>query len=236
MTTDHALGKRLFDIVVGTLLCLLAVPVVLVLAVGVCLSMRTWRPFFVQDRLGLGGRRIRILKLRTLPLDCPPYALKSTLELGQLPPYAAFLRRRHLDELPQLLLVPFGRLSLVGPRPKMPDEFEPVDASYAATRVRVPQGCTGLWQIGAHSAACPDASPQYDAFYLEHASLRLDLWTFWRTALLILRLAPPVDLDDVPEWAMRHADPPVPIGAGLSEYHSRHSALGGSGYVPAQPR
>jgi lipopolysaccharide/colanic/teichoic acid biosynthesis glycosyltransferase len=196
-------GKRVFDVLVGTLLCLLVMPVVLLLAAGVCLSLRTWRPFFIQDRIGLQGRRIRIPKLRTLPLDCPRYALKASLADIPVPRFTALLRRTHLDEMPQLLLVPFGNLSLVGPRPKMPDEFEPVDPVYGRARVQVPQGCTGLWQIGPDSLYQPEISPQYDAFYLEHASLRLDLWIFWRTALLILHLGPQVGLDRVPRWARR---------------------------------
>ena len=69
----------------------------------------------------------------------------------------AFLRRSHLDELPQLLLVPIGRLSLVGPRPRMVSEAEACDDDvYNAVRTTVPQGCTGLWQVSTGTtAACP---------------------------------------------------------------------------------
>jgi len=96
----------------------------------------------------------------------------------------------------------------------MPDAYEPVDPDYAERRVQVPQGCTGLWQVGLHSYDLPSASPQYDDFYLDHASIRLDLWILWRTALLVLRLGPPVGLDDVPLWitgplAARRTEPVV---------------------------
>jgi lipopolysaccharide/colanic/teichoic acid biosynthesis glycosyltransferase len=204
------LGKRLFDAVIGTGLALLSLPLMLVLAVGVCITLRTWRPFFVQARIGWRGRRIRILKLRTLPPDFPRYALKTALAGVSLPRYSMFLRRTHLDELPQLLQVPFGRLSLVGPRPKMPDQYEPVDEAYRTMRIAVPQGCTGLWQIGRHAPEPPDKAPEYDEFYLQNASLRLDLWISWRTLLLVLRLAPQVDLRDVPQWARRMTEAPVP--------------------------
>lgn len=182
----------------------------MVLAVGVCLTLRTWRPFFVQDRIGLRGRRIRILKLRTLPPDFPRYALNSALAGVVLPRYSAFLRRTHLDELPQLFQIPFGRLRVGAPRPKMPDTYEPVDSTYRSMRITVPQGCTGLWQIGRHAPEPPDKAPEYDAFYLQHASLRLDLWITWRTVLLILRLAPQVGLAAVPQWARRRTEVPVP--------------------------
>lgn len=202
-------GKRLLDSALGTLFCLLSIPIVALLALGVCVSLRTWRPFFVQDRIGRWGSRIRMIKLRTLPVSWSPYAVKATLVDLRLPRYTAFLRRSHLDELPQLFLVPWGRMSLVGPRPKMPDRFEPVDPEYRSARIQVPQGCTGLWQIGLHSSGPPDAAPQYDAFYLEQVSVRLDLWILWRTSLLILGFGSPVGLADVPRWARRRQ----PVGA-----------------------
>jgi lipopolysaccharide/colanic/teichoic acid biosynthesis glycosyltransferase len=212
---QRAAAKRLFDMVAGGIASIVCIPLILLLAVGVCLSLRTWRAFFVQERIGLGGRRIRIIKLRTLPLDCARYARKAAIAHIELRPFTRVLRRTHLDELPQLLLVPLGRLSLVGPRPKMPDQFEPVDPAYGEMRVRVPQGCTGLWQIGMHSYTAPEVAPQYDAFYLAHGCLRLDLWILWRTALLVLGLAPPVALDAVPPWACR-ARTEVAIGAGIA--------------------
>ena len=185
MTT---LRKRAFDVVVGSVLALLALPVIVGLALVLTATFRAW-PFFVQDRIGFGGRHFRMVKLRTLRPGTDPYALKGDLPAGAAPALGRVLRRWHLDELPQLLLVPFGRLSLVGPRPKMPDRFEPVDPAYAERRVQVPQGCTGLWQVSPHSDDLPSASPGYDLYYVDHASLRLDVWILWRTALLMAGVA-----------------------------------------------
>lgn len=211
--------KRVFDVVVGSVLALLALPVIVGLALAVALTFRAW-PFFVQDRIGLGGRPFRMVKLRTLRPATHPYVLKDDLPPDAAPAFGRFLRRWHLDELPQLLLVPGGRLSLVGPRPKMPDRFEPVDPVYAERRIQVPQGCTGLWQVCVHRDELPSASPQYDLFYVEHRSLRLDLWILWRTALLLLGIAPRVTLDDVPAWAAFPIavvnDPPMAEAPGVS--------------------
>lgn len=171
------------------------------MALALGLTFRAW-PFFVQERVGFGGRPFRMVKLRTLWPDTGPYVLKGDLPVDAAPRLGRCLRRWHVDELPQLLLVPLGWLSLVGPRPKMLDRFEPVDPGYARQRVRVPQGCTGLWQIGRHAWALPGSHPEYDLFYVEHASLRLDLWILWRTGLLLLGVAP-VALDDVPRWVTR---------------------------------
>ena len=186
----------------------LALPVIVLLALALAIDLRAW-PFFLQQRVGQGGETIRFLKLRTLPPDTPAYALKHDIDMS-LSPLRGFLRRQHLDELPQLIHVITGRLSLVGPRPRMPDAHEPVDPFYARRRVTVPQGCTGLWQIGAGVDMLPSESPEYDLFYVKHASLILDVWILVRTALQTVGLSPQVTLADVPAWALRREPTLVP--------------------------
>ena len=194
--------KRTCDVVLGSVLALGALPIIATLAVASAMSLRAW-PLFVQTRIGQGGRPFRLVKLRTLPIATSPWLLKTDRTWPRTPGLCRVLRRRHLDELPQLLLVPIGRMSLVGPRPKMPDDVEPVDAGYAHLRAQAPQGCTGLWQISAHAEDMPHETPEYDLFYLRNRSLSLDLWIIGRTALLMLGLAGPVTLADVPRWTVR---------------------------------
>ena len=195
------MGKRVFDVVVGAVLALVALPLILGFAIVLALTLRAW-PFFLQERVGQRGRHFRILKLRTLPPSTPRYALKHSLDLSTLPAVSRFLRRTHLDELPQLFCVLTGRLSLVGPRPKMPDEHEPVDPAYAAVRQSVKQGCTGLWQIGRDADGLPHEAPEYDFFYIENQSLWLDLWILCQTVLVVSRLSRGTSLDAVPQWAV----------------------------------
>lgn len=195
------MGKRALDVTLGALLALLLVPLMVVLAVVVGITFRAW-PLFVHERIGEGGRRIRFVKLRSMPPTAPKYATYEKLNV-EIPRFGQFLRRTHLDELPQLFLVPFGYLSLVGPRPAMPEEYEPVDAGYREMRLTVPQGCTGLWQVGQHTDGLPSDTPEYDSFYVEHASVRLDLVVLWWTGLLMLGIGRGRSLDDVPAWALR---------------------------------
>jgi lipopolysaccharide/colanic/teichoic acid biosynthesis glycosyltransferase len=183
-------------------MALVALPVILVLAVGVLFSLRTW-PFFVQKRVGRNGRHFFFPKLRTLPRKAPRYGLKTEISTQPRSRFLALLRRTHLDELPQLLLVPIGVMTLVGPRPKMPDEFEPVNATYGAVRTRVRQGCTGLWQVSAHRSRMPHETPDYDYFYVEHASFALDLWILWHTVLATFGIGHGVELRDVPRVLAR---------------------------------
>lgn len=208
--------KRLLDLTLGTVLAAVSIPVILVLAVCVAVACRTWRPFFVHERVGYGGRTFLLPKLRTLPSSTPPYLSKYELptNIGR---FASFLRRTHLDELPQLLVVPLGWISLVGPRPLMPADFESAPPVWAQARAQVIPGCTGLWQIGAHSHLLQHEATEYDIYYSRHASVRLDLWVLWRTVLFGLRLAGPIDLADVPAWARsRHGNP--------REHYLSHSA------------
>jgi lipopolysaccharide/colanic/teichoic acid biosynthesis glycosyltransferase len=199
--TLHTVAKRAMDVVIGTLFAMLATVPVLFLAAALAVRLKTW-PFFTQQRLGLGGQTFRFLKLRTLPREAPVYASKYELERMRLSRFALFLRRTHVDELPQLFLVPFGRMSLVGPRPKMPDSAEPIDPDYGAQRVMVPQGCTGLWQIGAHTHGTVSEAPEYDLFYVDHGCVRMDIWILWRTGIQFLGLSRGVALTQVPDWVL----------------------------------
>jgi lipopolysaccharide/colanic/teichoic acid biosynthesis glycosyltransferase len=207
-------GKRAFDVIVGTVLCLVALPLMLLGALVSMVSLRTLSPLFRQERVGFGGVRLGFPKLRTMPKSMPAYGLKTEISFDELPWTVRFLRRTHIDELPQLFLVVTGALSLVGPRPKMPDAVEPVDADYGAARVQVPQGCTGLWQISVAKPLLPNDHPEYDLFYVAHHSLRLDLWILWRTLAHGLGITKLITLDDVPAWAgapqgSRAAEPSV---------------------------
>jgi lipopolysaccharide/colanic/teichoic acid biosynthesis glycosyltransferase len=198
----HLVLKRMFDIVVGTLLVIVVSPVIVVLAIITAVLFRAW-PLFSHERVGLRGRPFRLIKLRTMPPSTPPDADKFVVQQLDLPRFARFLRGHHLDELPQLLLVPLGRMSLVGPRPEMTRLHRSGDQDFGRARVNVRPGCAGLWQISIHSGLMIWDAPHYDLFYVEHASLRLDVWILWRAVLKILGIGQPVSVTDIPRWACR---------------------------------
>lgn len=200
------MGKRVIDVVGAAVFLILALPVILTTAVILAFLLRTW-PFFVQERIGFGNRPLRFLKLRTLPRAIPAYASKHNFGEVVVPPFCRFLRATHLDELPQLLLVLTGRLSLVGPRPKMPDHAEPADPHHAAVRTTVAQGCTGLWQISVDQHLQVSEAPAYDLFYVANRTVWLDLWILWRTFAGLMKLRGPVTIDEVPSWTLRTTTP-----------------------------
>src|SRR5690606_12664691 len=173
--------RRALDVLMAAGLLLVALPVLLVVTIGSALSLKA-SPLFSQDRVGRGGRTFRFYKIRTLPPTAPAYTDKHQLDMTKLPPFCQLVRRLHLDAIPQLFLVLIGKMSLVGPRPEMPYLHDAMPADFAAERTSMRPGVTGLWQVSVACAGLIHAAPEYDRFYLENRTLRLDVWILYRTA------------------------------------------------------
>lgn len=194
--------RRAFDVLVSSVLLVLVLPVIVVAAVGSAISLRAW-PFFAQDRVGRDGRTFRFFKVRTLRPEVPGYTDKRQLDVSRIPAFCRMLRTLHLDELPQLLLVVVGKMSLVGPRPEMPHLHRRLPVGFAAARTAVRPGCTGMWQVSEASTGLIGEAPEYDAYYLRQRTLRLDVWVLGRTALTMVGIGRPLTLDAVPAWTGR---------------------------------
>jgi lipopolysaccharide/colanic/teichoic acid biosynthesis glycosyltransferase len=193
--------QRLLDIAISLVLLLVTLPVLVIATVGSALSLRAF-PFFVQERIGQGGVPFSFVKVRTLPVETPTYIDKHRLDTNAIPPFCRLLRRLHLDELPQLLLVLRGDMSLVGPRPEMGNLHEGLPQDFATLRTSVRPGCTGLWQISEGCTGLISSTPEYDRYYLQQRNLRLDLWVLGRTALKMAGIVKTIRLEDVPRWVL----------------------------------
>lgn len=194
--------RRAFDILAGAVLAVITLPIVLVAALGSAITLRAW-PFFCHERVGKDGAPFRCVKVRTLPTTVPSYINKHELADHATPAFCRFLRRQHLDELPQLYLVIIGRMSLVGPRPEMAHLHDGMHADFASLRTSVRPGCTGLWQVSKACTELIDVTPGYDRFYVENRSVRLDLWILLQTAIFMVGLGGTISLSNVPAWARR---------------------------------
>jgi lipopolysaccharide/colanic/teichoic acid biosynthesis glycosyltransferase len=187
--------KRALDIVGAGLCLLLAMPLLLALV----LAVRASSPgpaLFRQRRVGRDGREFMILKLRTMVEGAerlrPQLIAFSSgpdwLDVAQDPRVTAlgrFLRRTSLDELPQLLNVLRGHMSLVGPRPLPIDEDARVP-EWARLRAAVRPGLTGLWQVSGRTRLGFADMLRLDCQYARRMSLRLDLWILLRTLPAVL--------------------------------------------------
>lgn len=192
--------RRAFDILVSAMLAIVTLPIVVFAALGSAIALRAW-PLFSQERVGKDGELFRFLKVRTLPTVVPSYIDKHELANYEIPAFCRFLRRRHLDELPQLYLVLAGRMSLIGPRPEMAHLHDSMEHEFGGQRTSVRPGCSGLWQLSESCTGLINAAPEYDRFYIENRSMRLDLWISLRTVMLMVGLGRCITLSDVPPWA-----------------------------------
>jgi lipopolysaccharide/colanic/teichoic acid biosynthesis glycosyltransferase len=191
------MSKRATDIILASVLIVVTLPLLLGACIVSAVSLRAW-PFFAQQRVGLDGKPFLFFKVRTLPTSTPRYVLKDELQMGEVPRACKALRRLKLDELPQLLLVLTGKMSLVGPRPEMVEFQDRLEPGFARARTSIRPGCTGLWQVGAACQQLIGESPEYDLYYIDHHELALDIWVLIRTARMMLGHGELVELQDMP--------------------------------------
>lgn len=175
--------KRCLDIIVSLAgLCLLS-PVILVLAILV--RWRLGRPvFFRQSRAGLNGRPFRVLKFRSMS-DRRDGKGDLLPDSGRLTPMGRFLRSTSLDEIPELVNVLKGEMSLVGPRPLLV-EYLGLYTPEQARRHLVKPGLTGWAQVRGRNALSWEERFRLDAWYVDHRSLWLDIRILLLTAVQVL--------------------------------------------------
>jgi lipopolysaccharide/colanic/teichoic acid biosynthesis glycosyltransferase len=198
-TRRLSIGKRALDLAIAIPAAIVTLPIVLLLA-AISFAMYHETPFFRQPRLGHGGKEFTFWKIRTLPSIAPDTADKYQLRSMELPRFANVLRAHHLDELPQLWLVIVGQMTLVGPRPEMPTLSASFDPSFVAERLAVRPGCTGLWQVSKGSRGLIGETPEWDVYYVNNTTLRLDLWIMFRTVLMMAKMREVAELTDIPRW------------------------------------
>lgn len=190
--------KRLVDVVLTSLGLVAALPIWLVIAIAIKLDS-PGPVVFVQDRVGQHGRRFRFYKFRSMYIDAaerfesvqahneaegPVFKMRKDPRVSRV---GSFLRRTSLDELPQLINVLKGDMSLVGPRPPLPNEvaqYRPADL----IRLSVKPGLTCLWQINGRSNVGFDRWMEYDREYVSNMSFWLDLRILARTVGAVLSM------------------------------------------------
>jgi lipopolysaccharide/colanic/teichoic acid biosynthesis glycosyltransferase len=176
--------KRLIDVLVSAI-GLAALSPLLVVLVALELLYHGWPPFFVQRRPGLDGRIFSLLKFRSMTnARGPDGALLADAE--RLTPFGRWLRSTSLDELPELIHVLTGQMSLVGPRPLLP-EYLDLYTPEQARRHEMRPGITGPCAVQGRNRLSWDEKFRLDVEYIDNWSLALDLKILWRTVEVVLR-------------------------------------------------
>jgi exopolysaccharide biosynthesis polyprenyl glycosylphosphotransferase len=184
LTRTQVAIKRAFDLAMASAALAVSLPLWAAVAVAIRLSSRG-PVFFRQDRVTTGGRIFQMYKFRTMKVDvgspadtsAPFFKLQVDPRLTRV---GAVLRRLSLDELPQLVNVLKGEMSLVGPRP-LPADQVAANLELLGPRHEVPAGMTGWWQVNGRSGVTPEEAIHLDQFYIENWSLSLDLYIVLKT-------------------------------------------------------
>jgi exopolysaccharide biosynthesis polyprenyl glycosylphosphotransferase len=194
-------GRRIAKACVDRIVAALALVILFPVLVAVGIAVRVASPgpaLFRQARVGIHGRVFTVLKFRTMTRDAESLRtslahlnVHSTSQLfkvandPRVTPLGRWLRRTSIDELPQLVNVLLGQMSLVGPRP-LPSTDTPYDGD-ARRRLFVKPGLTGLWQIGGRADLEWDEAVRLDLRYVENWSLALDTMIIWKTLFAVVK-------------------------------------------------
>jgi exopolysaccharide biosynthesis polyprenyl glycosylphosphotransferase len=196
LTGPQAIAKRISDLIVSSLAIAITMPLWLAVALAVKLGSKG-PVLFKQRRVGQRGRPFTILKFRTMIVgaegmlddlrglneaDGPLFKLKSDPRVSRV---GRWLRKWSFDEVPQLVNVLRGDMSLVGPRPPLPEEVREYE-DWQFDRLEVRPGITGLWQVSGRSDLSFDEYVRLDLFYIENWSLAYDLYIMAKTLPILL--------------------------------------------------
>lgn len=176
--------KRLLDVVAASVGLMVSGPLMVVVAVIIRVTMGS-PVLFRQRRPGLHGRIFTLLKFRTMSVD-RDRERQSQFDAHRVTPLGRILRQTSLDELPQLFNVLRGDMSLVGPRPLLP-EYLPYYSNRELLRHTVRPGITGWAQVNGRNRLSWDQRLELDVWYAEHRSMRLDLRILYLTAIRVLQ-------------------------------------------------
>ncbi|MDP8975006.1 MAG: sugar transferase [Actinomycetota bacterium] len=186
-------AKRAFDLVLSSVVLILTLPVLLVAAVAIKLTS-PGPVLYRQERVGYRGRRFRMLKFRSMYVNSdsllqqiadrvPAGPVVKIRRDPRVTPVGRILRRLSIDELPQLINVVRGDMSLVGPRPEQPSEVA-LWTPQLFDRLRVRPGVTGVWQVNGRSAA-RNTKDRWDLYYVDN-------WSVWRDLTILAKTVPAV--------------------------------------------
>jgi len=207
LSSSARILKRTFDLIFAALAILLLLPLWLLIALLIKLDSRG-RVFYTQERVGMDGRLFLLYKFRTMQANAdaelhreyqrafiagraeanlgnetkPTYKLLADPRITRI---GKILRRTSLDEVPQLLNVMSGDMSLVGPRPPIPYEVEAYEL-WHRKRLDMKPGLTGLWQVSGRNRLPFEEMVRLDLFYIENWSLLLDLKIILRTGFVMI--------------------------------------------------
>jgi len=185
----YGIAKRMVDLIVSSLALVLIAPLLALVAFLIRLDS-PGPALFIQERVGWKGQLFNIYKFRSMYTNAPKYDFSPTMSCDpRITRIGRFIRRTSLDELPQLINVVLGTMSLVGPRPEMPFIVQDYTAEQRQ-RLQVIPGISGLWQISADRAFLIHENIQYDLYYIRNRNFFMDIAILVHTLIFAIRRSP----------------------------------------------
>lgn len=179
--------KRMIGLLISILLLILIIPICLIACFFIVLES-SGNPIYVQERVGLNGRKFMMYKLRSMYLDAEKnghqWAIKNDHRITKV---GKFIRRTRIDEFPQIINIIKGEMSFIGPRPERP-EFVSEFLNYIPDfndRLAIPPGITGWAQVNGGYDLTPYEKLKYDKYYIEHECFQLDWLILFKTIKVI---------------------------------------------------
>ncbi|XBG95188.1 sugar transferase [Limosilactobacillus allomucosae] len=193
----YRMVKRIFDVVASAIALVLLSPLFLILAIAIKIDDPNGPVFYTQTRVGKNGKTFQIIKFRSMISNADKLLarLKNQNEVEgamfkmkndpRITRVGRFIRKYSLDELPQLINVIGGSMSIVGPRPPLLSEVEQY-TDYDKQRLMVVPGCTGMWQVGGRNDVDFDEMVHLDLTYIQNRSVWLDLKIMFETVKVMI--------------------------------------------------
>jgi lipopolysaccharide/colanic/teichoic acid biosynthesis glycosyltransferase len=182
----YAFCKRALDVAISALLLILLAPLFALIAIFVRLDS-PGPALFIQKRVGRNGELFNIYKFRSMYAGAARYERSPTTSCDpRITPVGRLLRRTSLDELPQLLNVLLGNMSLVGPRPEMPFIVQHYNMQQRQ-RLCVTPGITGLWQLSPCRGLPIHQNIEYDLYYVRNRTFKMDVAILVQTVFFTMR-------------------------------------------------
>lgn len=194
----YRLVKRLFDIVASALALIIISPILLIIAICIKVDDPKGSVFYSHERVGKDGRLFKMIKFRSMVSNADELLakLKSQNDVNgamfklkndpRITRVGRVIRKYSLDELPQLINVILGQMSIVGPRPPLPSEVAQY-SDYDKQRLMVTPGATGMWQVGGRNDVDFDEMVRLDLTYIQHRSIWLDLKIMFETVKIMIK-------------------------------------------------
>lgn len=184
----YTIVKRFLDIVLSLMALVVLSPIFIMLIIAIKLDSRG-PVFFTQKRVGIHKSHFKILKFRTMRIDTPKDTPTHLLENPDqwITKVGKLLRKTSLDELPQIINILFGDMSIVGPRPALWNQYDLIEERDKYGANDVPVGLTGWAQINGRDALEIEDKARYDGFYAKNIGLFMDLKCFIGTIAIVIK-------------------------------------------------